>query len=257
MDNASILPPAEQLAAAATAPSAGGWLHARTVSLVALIAILALGAAFRFWDLGLARHSYDDSYPAYDALRMLDGHRLLLTGQPSSVFIDNPPLMSYLQALPLLLWRSPWAVYLFVLALNTAAIWLVYRVAREMLGEAVGLVAALLFAINPWVVYFSRTTWVQSLVPFFIALIAWGLWPSLVGERPSTRGLIVAGLATVAMMMTYIQAWGVLAQLLLLGLIFRRRLPRRALYVTAAALAVCLALYGYGRPISARPRRGT
>jgi len=49
-----------------------------------LIAILAFGAGLRFWNLGLVRHNYDDSYPAYDALRMLDGHQLLLSGQASS-----------------------------------------------------------------------------------------------------------------------------------------------------------------------------
>lgn len=113
-----------------------------------LLVILALGTGLRFFELGLARHSYDDAYPSYDALRMLDSHEFRLTGQGSSVFLDNPALMSYIQALPLLVWRSPWGIYLMMVALNCAAIWFVYRVGTKTLGRDVGLLAAFLFAVN-------------------------------------------------------------------------------------------------------------
>lgn len=211
-----------------------------------LLIILVLGVGFRFFNLGLVRHGYDDSYPAYDALRMLDTHRLLLVGQPSSVFLDNPPLMSYLQALPLLLWRSPWAVYLLIVTLNCIAIWFVYRAAQQLLGDAVGLLAAFLFAINPWVVYFSRTTWLPALIPFFSAFIAWGLWPTMVTERRSTSPMLMASLALTAMTQTYIQAWGVLAQIVPLLALFRRRVPRRALGVGIIIFVLAAAVYGAG-----------
>ncbi len=221
-------------------------LYLRASPIVALLIVLAVGAGFRFFNLGLVRHSYDDSYPIYEALRILDGHKLLLTGQPSSVFLDNPPLMSYLQAIPLLVWRSPWAVYIFITALNTIAIWFVYRSAQQLLGNAVGLLSAFLFAINPWVVYFSRTTWVQALIPFFTALIAWGLWPTIATEHRSPSRVLVAGLAVTAMMQTYIQAWGVLVQTGPLVTLFRRRIPRRALYVGISIFALALVVYGGG-----------
>lgn len=218
-----------------------------TVSPIAiLITILVIGTGFRFFGLGLARHSHDDSYPSYDALRMLDARDLLLIGQPSSTFLDNPPLMSYLQAIPLIFWRSPWSVYLFVVALNTVAIVLVYRAAQQLLGETVGLLSAFLFAISPWVVYFSRTTWVQALIPFFTALIAWGLWPALATERRSPSRVFVAGLAVTAMTQTYVQAWGVLAQVGLLIALFRRRIPRRALYLGFLVFVVATLVYGVG-----------
>jgi len=130
--------------AGAASASPARRLSQQTLCALALLAILAVGTWLRFANLGLVRHNYDDSYPAYDALRMLDGHQILLSGQASSVFLDNPALMSYLQAIPLLVWRSPWGVYLFVVALNAVAIWLVYRTGRALLGQTVGLVAALL-----------------------------------------------------------------------------------------------------------------
>jgi 4-amino-4-deoxy-L-arabinose transferase-like glycosyltransferase len=169
-----------------------------------------------------------------------------LIGQPSSVFLDNPALMPYLQALPLLLWRSPWAVQGFVLLLNSAATWFVWRVAAEMLGRRAGLVAACLFAVNPWVVFFSRTTWVQSLVPFFMAVVAWGLWPAFVEDRPSPRRFLAGGVALALLTQTYVAAWGVLLPVAVLLLLFRRRLPRRALIASVAVFMAGAALYAIG-----------
>lgn len=217
-----------------------------TIHSLVFFSILVLGAAFRFADLGSARFGYDHAYPIYDALRILDGRELLLVGQPSSVFLDNPPLMSYLQTIPLMIWRSPWAVYIFIVALNTLAIGFVYRVSRQLLGEATGLLAAFLFAVNPWLAMFSRATWVQALLPFFTAVIAWGLWPAPAAGRASSRRVLVALLAVIAMMLTYIQAWGVLVQVGLLILIFRKRIPIRPLLAGALALTAALTVYGAG-----------
>ncbi len=210
------------------------------------IIIVLLGAAVRFMQMGLIRYGYDQSYPAYQALGLLDGGVWPLIGQPSSVFLDNPPLMTYIQALPLLLFRSPWAVQGLILFLNSAAVWFVWRVAADLLGRRAGLIAALLFAVSPWVVFFSRTTWVQSLVPFFMAVIAWGVWPTLVNERADPRRFLAGGIAVTLLTQTYIQAWGVLPQIGLLFLVFRRRLPRRVLAAAAAVFAGATLLYALG-----------
>ncbi len=209
-------------------------------------AIVLLGAVLRFMQMGLIRYGYDQSYPAFQAVGLLDGGVWPLIGQPSSVFLDNPALMPYLQALPLLLWRSPWAVQGFVLLLNSAATWFVWRVAAEMLGRRAGLVAACLFAVNPWVIFFSRTTWVQSLVPFFMAVVAWGLWPTLVEDTPSPRRFLAGGVALTLLTQTYVAAWGVLLPIGVLLVIFRRRLPRRALLTSLAVFLAGAAFYAVG-----------
>lgn len=202
--------------------------------------------------MGLIRYGYDQSYPAFQAVGLLDGGVWPLIGQPSSVFLDNPALMPYIQALPLLLWRSPWAVQGFILLLNSAATWFVWRVAAEMLGRRAGLVAAFLFAVNPWVVFFSRTTWVQSLVPFFMAVVAWGLWPAFIGSaaaddnRPSPRRFFIGGVALTLLTQTYVGAWGVLPQVAALLLLFRRRLPRRAFIASLLVFLAGAALYAAG-----------
>ena len=221
-------------------------LHDVPSAIVLFLPILTVGSILRFLNLGLVRHTYDDSYAAYDALRMLDARELLLVGQPTSVFLDNPPLMSYLQAIPLSLWRSPWGIYIFITALDTLAIWFVYRSAQELLGRAVGLLAALLFAINPWVVYFSREAWQPALMPFFTALIAWGLWPAIATRRCSSSRVLIASLTVTAMIQSYLPSVGVLAQMGLLVALFRRRLPRWPLYIGMLVFIVGLAIYCIG-----------
>ena len=209
-------------------------------------AVVLLGAALRFMQMGLIRYGYDQSYPAFQAVGLLDGGVWPLIGQPSSVFLDNPALMPYLQALPLLLWRSPWAVQGFILLLNSAATWFVWRVAADLLGRRAGLVTACLFAVNPWVVFFSRTTWVQSLVPFFMAVVAWGLWPAFVEDRPSPRRFLIGGVALTLLTQTYVAAWGALLPVAALLLIFRRRLPRRAFIASLLIFLAGAALYAIG-----------
>ena len=203
----------------------------------------------RFMQLGGIRYGYDHSYPAFQAVGLLDAGEWPLIGQPSSVFVDNPVLMAYLQTLPLLLARNPIAVQAFILIFNSAAVWFVWRVATDMIGRRAGWVAALLFAVNPWVVHYSRTTWVQSLVPFCMAVIAWGIWPSLVEEHPAPRRFFIGGLAVTLMSQTYVQAWGILPQIGLLVLLFRPHVPRRAFFAAlaifvTAALGYALALVG-------------
>lgn len=211
-----------------------------------LLAILAIGLVLRFANLGQITHSYDDSYPSYDALRMLDGDKLATIGQPSSIFLDNPALMTYIQAIPLSVSRSPWSLYIFIVALNTLAILLVYKATKPLLGNRVALLATFLFAVNPWVIYFSRTTWVQSLLPLFMALIAWGFWPTFITNRRSSRQILLGGVMLIAMLQTYIQAWLVLPQIGVLGLVFYRRLPKRPLIIISFLFILSLLVYGVG-----------
>jgi uncharacterized membrane protein len=205
-----------------------------------------LAALLRFMQVGEIRYGYDHSYPAFQILGLLDGGQWPIVGQPSSVFLDNPVLMAYIQAVPLLLWRSPLAVQLFVLVFNSIAVWFVYKVTVEMLDRNAGLAAAFLFAINPWIVYFSRTTWVQSLVPFLMVVIAWGLWPSWVRDRPASRRFLAGGVAVTLLTQTYIAAWGVLPQIGLLLVIFRRKNPRRELLAGLAIFFAAVSFFVFG-----------
>jgi 4-amino-4-deoxy-L-arabinose transferase-like glycosyltransferase len=208
-----------------------------------LAAIFAIGTAFRLGDLGALRLTYDNSYTIYDALRGLAGGGWPIMGQYSSVFLPSPVLMTYIETLPLLVWRSPWAVAIFIVSLNTLAIFFVWRAASRLLGNAAGYIAAFLFAINPWIVFYSRQVWVSGLMPFFVTLIAASLWPVLATDRRSTKGILVAALAVTAMTQTYVASWGLLITIGLLLLLFWKTIPRRPVLIGGIVFAAAMIVY--------------
>jgi hypothetical protein len=223
------------------------WPALASVSSVLLpTLVIILGAALRLYRFDLIRHHFDCAYPSYQALRILELGQHSILGQRSSVFTDNPALMSYMQAVVLRVVPSLHAVYLVLIALNAAGVALVYFAGRRLLGHTAGTIAALLYAISPWIIYFSRAAWVQGLMPFYMALLAWGLWPGMVGRDDSEPRVLAGLLGLVAMIGSYIQAWGAFLQVGPLLVFYGRRLPRRALFAGLAVLALSLALYAVG-----------
>lgn len=214
---------------------------------LALAVILVLALVLRFRYITLIEHNVDHAYPVWQALNTLETGHLPLVGQGTSVLFSNPALTGYLFLPVVALTRSPLGVYVFVIALNTLAVWFAYRASRALLGVRPALVAAALMAVNPWVIEYSRTSWVQSLLPFFVCAVAWLLWPVLMRQarNPMRRTLLALAMMTL-LTQTYLLAFIIIVPVGLLALIFHRRLPKRALMMGAAVFAAATALYAVG-----------
>src|SRR5262249_36058564 len=91
-----------------------------------------------------------------------------LHGITSSIGVPNAPASVYLFALPLFLWHSPLAATLFVGALDTASVPVSYLVARRYWDTVAAQSSALLYAVSPWAVIYSRKIWAQDLLPLFV-----------------------------------------------------------------------------------------
>lgn len=152
-------------------------------SLLPIVLITLLAVFLRLQNLGAVEHNVDHAYPISQALHSLEQGVFPITAQGTSVLFANPPLTGYLFLVPLSLSRSPYGVYLFVIALNTLAVPLSYVTARRLLprGDGFALIVAFLVAVNPWVVEYSRTTWVQCLLPFGVMLVFWLFVPLWLG----------------------------------------------------------------------------
>lgn len=170
-----------------------------------------------------------------------------ITAQGTSVLFANPALTGYLFVPWVVLTRSPLGAYVFVIALNTLAIWLAYLAAAQLLDARHALIVAFLMAVNPWLIEYSRTTWVQALLPFFVSLIFWLLVPILLGKaiRPGRR-IIITLTAIAAMTQTYLLAFVILIPVTLLTLIFRKRLKWGVVAIGLTIFAVVTSIYGLG-----------
>jgi 4-amino-4-deoxy-L-arabinose transferase-like glycosyltransferase len=213
----------------------------------ALLLILLAAAALRFQYLLQIEHNVDHAYPIWQALQTLDHGVFPLAGQGTSVLFANPALTGYLYLPLIALTRSPLGAYLLVIALNTLGVLLAYRAARALQGERLALIAAALMAVNPWVIEYSRTSWVQSLLPFFVSAAAWLLWPVLLGTaRRPVRRLALALTMLALLAQTYLLGYALLAPVGLLIAIFWRRIPKRGLVIGGAVIVALTAVYGVG-----------
>lgn len=224
-----------------------GQLHRMDRHTWLLTAILCIATILRFQNLGAIEHNVDHAYPIWQALMTLDRGVFPVTAQGTSVLFANPALTGYLFIPWVALTRSPIGAYIFVISLNTIAVWLAYKAAVLLLDKPRALIAVFLMAVNPWVIEYSRTTWVQALIPFWACLIFWLLTPVLIGcaSHPGRR-LVFAAAATAAMTQSYLLAFLILAPISVLLLLFRAQLRWRPLAVGIAIVAATTAIYALG-----------
>lgn len=146
--------------------------------------IVLLAAVLRLAHLDLIPFRAEQARQLLRGLRVVD--RLLppLVGAKSVDGIVEPPGMTLLLALPLLLGRDPRIASAFLSLLNVAAVLGCYRLARRHLGLIPAIVSASLFAVNPWAVFVSRQITTASVLPPLSVLLLHGLYAGIVDRRP-------------------------------------------------------------------------
>lgn len=133
-----------------------------------LLLVLALAALVRLGWPAITEFKADEARLLALALDMAELKSFPLRGIGSSVGVPNFPMSVWLYALPLFVWKHPYAATLFVGGLNTAAVYACYRITRRYWGETAALAAALFFAASPWAVIYSRKIWAQDLLPLLV-----------------------------------------------------------------------------------------
>lgn len=168
---------------------------------------MALAFVLRFERPALVEFKRDEATVARIAQAIVYEGYLPAVGVDASMGIDNLPLTLYLIALPTLLWRDPLASVLFTMLLNTLAVWGCYAFGKAYFDAKIGLIAALLFAVNPWAVLYARKIWCQNMpwatLIFFAAVFAtfvksrrWAIVVAFVGVA-ALLGLHLSGLAAI------------------------------------------------------------
>lgn len=141
-----------------------------------LLMILLLAACVRFIALDAAEFRYDEAELARLTLDLTRRGDLPLKGLPASVELPVPPTGLYLMAPPFAFSDDPLLATGFVALLNVIGVGLLWAFARRAWGPRVALIAALLYAISPWAIFYSRKIWVPDMhTPFLLAgaLCAW------------------------------------------------------------------------------------
>lgn len=212
-----------------------------------LLIILLLGSWLRFHQLADTDFNVDQMYPVWQALMTLQQGEFPLIGQGTSVLFANPTLTGYLFAPFLIIGPNPLTPLVVVVILNSFGMWFAYRAVRRLLGPVIALIATTLFAVNPWIIEYSRQTWVQSLMVFFVTLIFWLLVPILMRQTAHPqRQLLKVAAACALFANTYLLSYLIVAPVGVLGVLFWPRIPKQALAMGIVIFALMFGLYAYG-----------
>lgn len=87
------------------------------------------------------------------------------------------PLYYYMMAPALFLSAlNPVGPAVMIALLGVFTVWLTWYVGRNWFGKVAGLIAALLFAVSPVAIIYSRSSWNPNPMPLFSLLCIWGIY---------------------------------------------------------------------------------
>ncbi|MEO8608446.1 MAG: glycosyltransferase family 39 protein, partial [Chloroflexota bacterium] len=126
-----------------------------------LVTVLIIAALLRLGEPGIVEFKHDEAMLSLMAQDMVSGKGIPFTGIPSSVGVPNPPISVYLLALPYALSSNPLFATMFIAALNVLGVGLLWWIAHRYIGRTAAILAALIYAVNPWAILYSRKIWAQ------------------------------------------------------------------------------------------------
>ncbi len=224
-------------------------------ALVALLLILVLAALARFTYPGAVEFKHDEATLSLLALDWLAGGEFPLTGMPSSVGVPNAPASVYVMALPYALGADALSATWFVAGLNVTGVGLLWLIVYRYFGFAPALVTGLVYALNPWVILYSRKIWAQDFhTPFLLLALFLGLYGFLEGRRWAQVLCLPVMLFALQI---HFAAWVLLPLYLWLVVIGGRRVLPLALLVSVLLGALVLMPFALGiaQTVENRPDR--
>ncbi|MFQ6059244.1 MAG: ArnT family glycosyltransferase, partial [Anaerolineae bacterium] len=173
-----------------------GLRRERARAMVTLLIILILGAALRFYRLGLVPpgFQFDEAYNVIDAVHVLEGEWQIFFPANGG----REPLYTYWQALFVAgLGPNVFALRLASAVAGVATIALTYVLVRALLPHQprrVATLTAAFLALSYWHIHFSRYAIRAILLPPLTILTFYGFWQGLEARRRPYLYLTVSGI---------------------------------------------------------------
>jgi len=162
----------------------------RALEIIAITLVLLLAAYLRLNHLDWTEFKQDEANLSQIAYTMARTGEIPLHSIGASTGVVNLPLAAWLLAVPYAVSGSPIVATAFLAGLNVLAVAGCYAMARSwfkawsahyVLGA---LAAALLFAVAPWAMVYSRKLWANDFLPLFVIGWAWTGWLTFVRRKP-------------------------------------------------------------------------
>lgn len=136
---------------------------------------------------------------------ILHGNLTLLGPRASAGDFFTGPIYYYMMAPFLLLFNyNPVGPAIMIALLSVLTTYLMYRFGKEFFGAYAGLSAAILYAVAPVVVVYSRSSWNPNPMPFFTLVLLYCLYKGVV-LRKKWLFLVVGILYGITLQLHYIE----------------------------------------------------
>jgi len=235
------------------------WRTSPVLPWIALIALLILSAALRFYRIDAQSLWYDEGNSARIAERSV---QLIVEGAAGDI---HPPLYYVL----LKLWRAIFgggegALRSLSALAGVGTVVLTFLIGREGFNMRIAVMAAFFAALSPFAVYYGQEARMYALLAFAATLSTWALLPALLRRDWSPRCAVIYVLATVIGLYTQyafpfvMVAQGVCFVLANIATVNPEKIsnPLRVVRTYIIANLIALALFAPWLPIALRQIRG-
>ncbi len=160
----------------------------------AIVIILIISAFLRLYKIAdYMTFLGDEGRDVLVVYEILHG-KLTLLGPTASVggFFLGPIYYYFMTPFLWLFNYDPVGPAIMVALFGIATVFLVYKVAKELFNQKVGLISSFLYAISPLVIAYSRSSWNPNVVPFFSLLSLYFVYKAL--KKNSLKWFLICGL---------------------------------------------------------------
>jgi 4-amino-4-deoxy-L-arabinose transferase-like glycosyltransferase len=209
-----------------------------------LLTILMVAAFFRFWRLPeYMTFLGDEGRDVLVVRNMLLGRKYTLIGPGTSIGnMYLGPWYYYMLLVPLFAANfSPVGPAIFICILGLFTVALLWWIGRVWIGRWESLGLALLYAISPVVITYSRSSWNPNIMPFFALLTMYSLW--VVWRYRRFSWLVVAAVSFALVLNSHYLGLLLLPTIIIFGiLIFRRNFRLKSFKFSFALCVLTFAL---------------
>lgn len=168
---------------------------------------------------------------------LVEGHPPLIGPGTSVGQMYLGPLYYYMMAPALwLAGFSPIGPAVQIAILGVITVGFVWFVAREWFGKTAAFVSALLYAISPTVITFSRSSWNPNIMPFFALLCIFGIWR--VWKKRQYNWLLILGISFAFVMQSHYLGALLFPTIFIFWLL--SKVPKRITLISAGIFAVLM-----------------
>jgi len=144
--------------------------HKRFIEITLYVLVLGLALFLRVRGLDTTGVWSDQAFTLNTAMRWVNGSPMPLASNKSSAGFVNPPMIEYLYAAALRIWPDVLSIAVLTMVSGMIAIAAAGWSAYKLFDKRAALWTMLIFAVNPWSVFYSQLIWNQTMVPVFSAL---------------------------------------------------------------------------------------